>query len=568
MSRPQAGSSSSSRSCSFSCIFVYIQCLAIALLGAYPFVVVITRKMDNSDFVPCSDEAACTFIRYFGVADLPATTGWTIEQSHGTIKQQIHWSSWLPHWLPHYVAIRNGGKVQAVPPSISPSTIAPFAYSCIPAVLSAAVTKKEAFPSSGSVTQDFCQGKPARIHNHLAEGCSRWVYLTGVIMWCLLKTLHDWALLSATMHERLTLKIGIASWCFQAIACCAGIVWAAGAVGVFVSKSSEGTCYYMLDAVNVLVIMLPPFLLLLVTHSKLGNLMLSIVHGDYLYAITYDVPFRVVKSTMPGHPSGSLLTVGLHGDRDQPVADPPQLHFGEMLSLSQLLRGHLTQLWVLSLMVIVGPITMGPLFRRLLQLSLELEWSVGLMGLVKLATFTLALSPLGIVPVVVKNKYPYVARLVEQGERPQCYLKLALILFSDASLFCVALCCSTLRIWPVLWGKVLGPLDYLEESWIWSFHGMGIFYLGYTLAFRMQPPFFNMLRIRDFEWGADVADLQEELEMCEKYPQWQLQAHKFLLQSTTYLDERKELRARLVEMDPELSHVECVNKLLVQHGHL
>ena len=134
MSRPQAGSSSSSsRSCSFSCIFVYIQCLAIALLGAYPFVVVITRKMDNSDFVPCSDEAACTFIRYFGVADLPATTGWTIEQSHGTIKQQIHWSSWLPHWLPHYVAIRNGGKVQAVPPSISPSTIAPLCllvYSC------------------------------------------------------------------------------------------------------------------------------------------------------------------------------------------------------------------------------------------------------------------------------------------------------------------------------------------------------------------------------------------------------------------------------------------------------
>mmetsp|Transcript_28275 Transcript_28275/g.66447 ORF Transcript_28275/g.66447 Transcript_28275/m.66447 type:complete len:97 (-) Transcript_28275:201-491(-) len=77
----------------------------------------------------------------------------------------------------------------------------------------------------------------------------------------------------------------------------------------------------------MLLVLLTPCVLLWTARSKLKSLKLALVHGDYLYAVSYDVPFRVVKATAPHHPTASLLTVGVRGDRSLSRDDQPPLPF-------------------------------------------------------------------------------------------------------------------------------------------------------------------------------------------------------------------------------------------------
>jgi len=57
-----------------------------------------------------------------------------------------------------------------------------------------------------------------------------------------------------------------------------------------------------------------PLLLVLATAFKLGSLARAALYGDYLYAVSYDVPIRIVRATLPDDPAGSLLIAPISGD--------------------------------------------------------------------------------------------------------------------------------------------------------------------------------------------------------------------------------------------------------------
>eukprot|EP00435_Cladocopium_sp_Y103_P067412 s739_g30.t1 len=100
--------------------------------------------------------------------------------------------------------------------------------------------------------------------------------------------------------------------------------------------------------------------------TKLESLTLSIAHGDYLYSAVYQVPFRIVRDTLPANPLDSLLTVNMHGDKDVGFAENPALSFRHFRWLSRFTR-FLSLVWFVVQFLIIGPFTIGPLFRRLLM---------------------------------------------------------------------------------------------------------------------------------------------------------------------------------------------------------
>ena len=84
----------------------------------------------------------------------------------------------------------------------------------------------------------------------------------------------------------------------------------------------------------MLIVLIVPFGLWQATKTKLDNLKLSVAHGDYLYSAVYQVPFRVVRDTLPSNPLDSLLTVNMHGDEGVGCAETPDLTFQHLQWLS------------------------------------------------------------------------------------------------------------------------------------------------------------------------------------------------------------------------------------------
>jgi len=114
------------------------------------------------------------------------------------------------------------------------------------------------------------------------------------------------------------MRLGIASWIFQFTASLAAMVMSTGAMEVFLAKdeSGHGGCYYELNLLEMLISIATPLLLVLTTAFKLGSLARAALYGDYLYAVSYDVPIRIVRATLPDDPAGSLLIAPISGDAE------------------------------------------------------------------------------------------------------------------------------------------------------------------------------------------------------------------------------------------------------------
>ena len=494
----------------------YLKCMMLTGLTSYPFVAVFIQQRKPSDYVACTAEAACCFIRYFETPDMPATTVLNVKRSAVNITNPASgWSAWLPM----YVSVENGHGIRAASPSLSFSNSIPLLYAYLPAVFSFQVAKVAALPSNEYATKGYCEEPESldSIRDHLGGGPCRNISLACVLLWALLKVVHDWALLSGKVEERLTLKIGIASWILQAVACVGAFLWAVGASEVFISTSvereSEGlSCYYQLQAANVLLTLVPACLLWYTTQSKLTSLMLSVLHGDYLYAVVYDVPFRVVHATAPLHPTGSLLTIGLHGDRYRAPAPRPQLNSDEKRQLFYLLR-KLRWAWIFVQHTIVATLASGPLFCMMMAVATTQEWSFQVMGVMRCLMLLAAFSPLGLCLRFTYSASYWRNRMIQ---RDFCAILSDLSPLRDLFWYLWLWPCgisSTLRVVPAFWHH---REDVLEECWTWSFHGIAVFVFAALLLDYLNRPVRLLIGYYDYGWWVS----QESLQLLEQYPEW------------------------------------------------
>ena len=111
----------------------YLKCMVLTCLASYPFVAVFIQERRSSDYMACSKEEACCFIRYFGTSDLPATTAANIELSSAIIATPAFRGL---QWLPMYVSVRNGEDFHAAAPQVSFANSIPLLYACLPAAFS------------------------------------------------------------------------------------------------------------------------------------------------------------------------------------------------------------------------------------------------------------------------------------------------------------------------------------------------------------------------------------------------------------------------------------------------
>ncbi|CAE7448355.1 aglC [Symbiodinium natans] len=558
----------------------YFMCLARTCLALSPFVALLTRKMETSDFVACTE--GCVFIRYAGVPTLPATAVENVELSTG------NFSGWWTGF-PLFVQIQNGQALRASYPVLSVGSwlFTPGAmYGILPScftylTLQLDASSRQAFETSASAMQ--CEDETVRekIENHLAEGRSRFMYLLFIVMWSTLTLAHDWGLLNG-LREVTTIRIGLASWYCQSLACVAAFVWATGAVEVFIAPGSG--CYYQLNIWQTMFTILPPLLLLAATELKLTALALSVCHGDYMYSITYSVPYRMVSAVRPQEPTADLLTLGLRGDRDMPYCRPPPLSLEELHHMEKVLF-YSGMCWTFVQHFVIAPFTFGPLLRRLISVAMIQDWSLHALGLLKLAVaMLLAICVvIGIYPVLA-SRYGWLPNFSgmcdpwdpdDQEEQddpwqdsgaqktsPCNWSQRRLVDFVGRRVL-DAFCClfgpafSLGALAKLISFVHAGETDELEQSWSWYLHGTSAFiFASYTCS--LLPAFRNprvMLATRTLQ--LDFSQSYRLLrEVAATHPEWAMEAHvDFLCQMPPAAAQR--LRATMLEdSDGRRSHVD------------
>ena len=520
-------------------MLAYVKCMVLTCLGSYPFLVPVTTGLQNSAFEACTD-APCVFISFFGAPGLPASTRANLRSSANITAQPSSWLNMLS--LPLYVSVQNGLGLQAVGAHLSFIEASPLLHMAIPSLISSRVSSAGhgEFPSNKHATSEYCERQSTRdgIQNHLQEGYSRMVYVCCILLWTGLKIIHDWAVLCG-LDERVTIRIGWASWIFQALACVSIFLWAAGAVQVFISTSGERTkglaCYYQLKDASALVILFTPFLLLYTTEAKLQSLYRSQIVGDYLYAVMYDVPFRIASAVNPSNPAGSLLAVGYSGDPDRPYAAQPQPMASESaLTLRVFAQcriwttlGFLRRwIWTFAVNCVLATISSGPLFRRLVGVALMQEWGADVFGAVKLATLLATLAaPAMAIAYVYASPFQVVKDSSRQNELP-----------------CLALCCCC-PFCPLFWRFWLGlssfysagcicaafwspPIDIPSHSWTWASHGIPLLVFTYAsaqnfaqlerqrLLEQAHKPEYSRLPLSQYDTSTDSSDSSSLEQEC------------------------------------------------------
>ncbi|CAE7831070.1 aglC [Symbiodinium sp. CCMP2592] len=510
----------------------YVKCLVLACLGLVPFLAVLTRDMDPSDFHACDDE--CYFVRYAGVPSLPSTAVENVERTTGNK------TGWWPSF-PLFVAVQTGQSVQAsYPPILSPWVwlqtpgaayfLGPYMYTA--AVLLLDNSSHTEFISSANATPTQCQEYDTRtkIENHLVQGRIRVIYLVAVIAWIACILVHDWSLL-AGVHERVTLKIALVLFWCQLFSCVAAFVWGTGAAEVFVEPDSG--CYYRLKTVVTLLAVLPPFLLLAVTEQKYHRLVLSVCHGDYLYSVQYSVPFRAAEATVPSDPSASLLSPALRGDsgaegRGGVEACPaPRLSLPEIQEMEWMLTWTY-MFWCLAQHLIIAPFAVGPLFRRILQVSKTWRWAFDAFGILKFGVLALMIGS------VVAGLYPAFrlcracpTNFFSDQEREDTGVCLRIRRLATRATNLFALCFGPVfsvgavwKIWRWWQGELLTD-NVLDDSWLWYLHGTSAF-IHASISCSMLPAFKDptiMLRARALHLNFEL-EKRSLAEVHTNHPDW------------------------------------------------
>lgn len=167
--------------------------------------------------------------------------------------------------------------------------------------------------------REMCASKEMKelIIADMSQGRCAVVYTACLVLWVLVKSVHDLLLLSGCKEE-LSLHCGLLSIPVQgALAASSGLLFIA-ACEVFVAHVPDQhfQCYYKMRDLDAMIFLATPFVLTMVYYKKLHTINLSLLVGDVLYYRSFDIPFRFVK-THEGWPSNGLMQPTVTGSTAQ-----------------------------------------------------------------------------------------------------------------------------------------------------------------------------------------------------------------------------------------------------------
>ena len=170
----------------------------------------------------------------------------------------------------------------------------------------------------------LCASKDMKnaIISDISEGICARVYTLCIVLWVLVKSVHDMMLLNGCSEEH-SLLCGLLSIPVQAGAALAACFLAIGACEVFIAPVPDQPCqcYYQMSDVNAMLFLATPCLLIWIYRSKARTIDLSLLVGDVLYYRSFDIPFRFVKKHDTWSDNG-LMQPTVYGNKAE--EEPPE----------------------------------------------------------------------------------------------------------------------------------------------------------------------------------------------------------------------------------------------------
>jgi len=262
----------------------------------------------NPDNLRACNEG-CTYIRFWGSNGLPRTA-----------PRYLMGDSELDD-MPEFATVRNGETNITIGKTYWCATVSRM-YTDVALRLHDAVSQvlrnlfvksSERYRTETTFVAALCDGTSAsdmrtkcdareqkkKVHNHLRldNSWSLNVYMLSVLVWAVLRTVHDWCIIWET-GEITSLMVGYVSVLPQLSAMATGFLWSIGAAEVFQTMNTgHCACYYEMDTIAMFASMATPAGLYMLIRAKVHRLGFATLHGDFLHSMTYHVSRRVVATS-------------------------------------------------------------------------------------------------------------------------------------------------------------------------------------------------------------------------------------------------------------------------------
>jgi len=285
-----------------------------------PFYALVQRlsDLDEKTLSPCNQ--GCTFIRYWGTPDMPRSAKQFAPECRDAKGGNSECAGKSTHAV--FVTIENGNH-NMVYGKPTPFQNTQRGYSNL------VLTTSEGFSGGGDLIEAVtgldainvtrhatylpprCPGmcsesmkalcssdkmkmRAASEGNHLTKAVTLKTYLFGIFVWGFFRMVHD-ALLVLGALESVSLAVGHLAVIAQIVAMSAGFFWSIGAAEVFVASHPKHHCgcYYEMSTIPMFGVIAIPAGLYMMTRNKLWKLAYSVFHGDYLYCVSYSVPYHI-----------------------------------------------------------------------------------------------------------------------------------------------------------------------------------------------------------------------------------------------------------------------------------
>lgn len=276
----------------------YFTAVFLIGLSSYPYFIALqsVRSLPVESLVPCNDKP-CSYTKIF--------------HSSGIESTGFSWAS-----------VQNGIQdVNRSSNNLVPTTVWDAVFGGgehVPQHLPALCPNK-----TPEQMRTICDDPQSRhnIRSGLKFGTSGLVCAVCLFLWANTMIAHDWLLMS-DFSELVTISVGRCSCICLDFSAGASFLFAMSANEIFVSDVSDQSigecgCYYKMPPLPALLTLASPFLLWYTSFCRYKALTLSMMNGDSLYFMKFDVPYHLVRHSQ-GWSSGTLQVPKVAGSITAP----------------------------------------------------------------------------------------------------------------------------------------------------------------------------------------------------------------------------------------------------------
>ena len=327
----------------------YVKAMGMTLFTTFlslTFIVTITN-IDPDSYQPCNDPdtSGCVYLKIYAAGNVDTTQGYfaSVQNGHEEIVMMdpLRAFEGTPMWWRGLIDVRAGWTFMTAPALGDVSTYQP------PALCPNMTT---------DAMHRYCERgeMKAEAQNHLL-GPGRDVFLGLTTLWCVLRIVHDWLVLQ--QQRQRAAYTAFAALVMRGAAASTAAYWAFGSTSVFVSvsKTDDCACFYQMPAVQALLTLVSPLLLLKGGYLELFDWLRGVIHGDYLQFQPHRIPHHVELS------SGSWVSGHLMVWREAIVPQPRMAVsvYKQLAALYMLL----VALWEIASLLFIAPLAPSTLVR-------------------------------------------------------------------------------------------------------------------------------------------------------------------------------------------------------------